>query len=152
MQSREERSTNSEKTLWNRIQRLSHEFADMDSDLSHSVVAELGFLILLVLFFFFMSQFLFALLLVLEISVVSCSSFQVWECIVYMHDLEPCATLQGCCSGREGPDSHRSQRANSCMASSRVRRRRGVVVWRRCFADEVGSNTGQCVAAQRSAS
>ena len=36
-----------------------------------SVVAELGFLILLVLFFFFMSQFLFALLLVLEISVVS---------------------------------------------------------------------------------
>ncbi|KAG4911893.1 hypothetical protein JHK84_052367 [Glycine max] len=99
-----------------------------------------------------MSQFLFALLLVLEISVVSCSSFQVWECIVYMHDLEPCATLQGCCSGREGPDSHRSQRANSCMASSRVRRRRGVVVWRRCFADEVGSNTGQCVAAQRSAS
>ncbi|KAG4914848.1 hypothetical protein JHK87_052405 [Glycine soja] len=77
---------------------------------------------------------------------------QVWECIVYMHDLEPCATLQGCCSGREGPDSHRPQRANSCMASSRVRRRRGVVVWRRCFADEVGSNTGQCVAAQRSAS
>lgn len=115
-----------------------------------SVVAELGFLILLVLFFFFyvsvplrfafgfgnLCGFLFFF-----------SGLGVYS--VYARLGAMCNTARMLLRSW---NSHRSQRANSCMASSRVRRRRGVVVWRRCFADEVGSNTGQCVAAQRSAS